>query len=65
MCLFFHVLRYAMINSLYADAIEATNATAAAVARDLSRRSWAWASYCMDDEGALLITTELLPQNNY
>ena len=54
-----------MINSLYADAIEATNATAAAVARDLSRRSWAWASYCMDDEGALLITTELLPQNNY
>jgi hypothetical protein len=50
-------LRYAMINSLYADAIEAANATAAAVARELSRRSWAWASYCMTDDGALLRTT--------
>ena len=46
-----------MINSLYADAIEAANATAAAVARELSRRSWAWASYCMTDDGALLRTT--------
>ena len=56
--------RYAMINSLYADAIEAANATAAAVARELSHRSWAWASYCMDDEGALPVSIVTIGARN-
>jgi hypothetical protein len=32
--------------------VRATNGTAAALAAETSRRSWAWASYCMNDDGA-------------
>ena len=41
---------------MYADAIRSTDASAAAVAEENSRRSWAWASYCMDDDGLVDVT---------
>jgi|EP01047_Picozoa_sp_COSAG01_P045245 cyclopropane fatty-acyl-phospholipid synthase-like methyltransferase len=46
-----HTTRYAQTLALYADSIRSQNASAAAAMDLESRRSWAWASYCMDANG--------------
>jgi hypothetical protein len=51
-----HTTSYASTLKQYADAIEAIDLAAAAAAADLSKRSWAWASYCMTDEGMVDVT---------
>jgi hypothetical protein len=51
-----HTTRYASTLKQYADAIEETDPAVAAEAREQSRRSWAWASYCLNDAGLLEVT---------
>ena len=51
-----HTTRYASTLKQWADAIEATDPAAAAAAREHARRSWAWASYCLSNEGMVDVT---------
>lgn len=53
-----HTTRYASTLKQYADALLEVDpgSAAAAVALDLSKRSWAWASYCLSDDGLVDVT---------
>ena len=51
-----HTIRYAATLTKYAEAIRGTDAALAAAAAENSRRSWAWASYCLDNDRMVDVT---------
>ena len=51
-----HTSRYASVLSQYAALHAARNASAAAALHKAAERSWAWASYCMQHSGNILVT---------
>ena len=51
-----HTTRYASTLKQYADAIRVLDPAKAAKAMGESKRAWAWASYCLTDEGMVTVT---------